>query len=324
MCNMKCIFTHNEIKSVGKYIRQESKTRNLSSQDLRFLLYKENYGEDLCNNFKKYYEELLYSIPDFKKKFGIHSYIVYFLAKYHGVKLRTIKESAQLIGKQKAQKTFKVKYGIENPSQLDWVNEKKKVTFIKHYGVDNIWKTKNYIANLENIFIEKYKMTRRDYCSIKSKEVWNSKTDEEKKQWLLNSIHSDKSQITQLRGYNKSKLETRVEYVLNKLSISYIHTYMIKLTNKKRYFYDFYIKDLNQIIEINGDYWHANPIIYNENDLLHYKFKTISAKEIWDKDKLKCDTARERGYKIETIWESDMKSDREITNRIEKIIYENS
>ena len=324
MCNMKCPFTHNEIKSVGNYLRYESKKRNVKIDELHFLIYKENYSEELRNNFKKYYEDLLYSIPDFKRQFHINNNVVYFLAKYHNIRMRTIKESATMIGKQKAQKTFHEKYGVSNPSQLEWVNDKKKKTFSEHFGVDNVWKTKNYLSKLENIFWDKYNMTISDCRSLKAKETWSNKTDDEKRRWLLNSIHSDTSQLKQLRGYNKSKLESKVEAVLSRLSITYTHTFLIKVSNRKRYFYDFYLKDYNLILEINGDYWHANPSIYKPDDLLHYRFKTVSAKEIWEKDKAKITEAMRRGYNLETIWESDAKCDSDITKKINEILHENS
>ena len=40
---------------------------------------------------------------------------------------------------------IKNKYGVDNPSKLENVKEKKKNTFIKHYGVDNYFKTKESV-----------------------------------------------------------------------------------------------------------------------------------------------------------------------------------
>ena len=52
------------------------------------------------------------------------------------------------------------------------------------------------------------------------------------------------------------------------------------------------IKHENCIIEFNGDYWHANPKIYNQDTLLRGQ-RVI---DIWERDKLKLDTAKEFGF----------------------------
>jgi G:T-mismatch repair DNA endonuclease (very short patch repair protein) len=82
----------------------------------------------------------------------------------------------------------------------------------------------------------------------------------------------------------------------------------LKVSTKKRYFYDLYIPSINLIIEIQGDYWHANPNRYNAEDLVHYKFADIKAQDIWDRDKVKQDFAISKGYKLIVIWEYFIKN----------------
>lgn len=73
------------------------------------------------------------------------------------------------------------------------------------------------------------------------------------------------------------------------------------------YSYDFCYN--NKILEVNGDYWHCNPKIYNEN--FFNKTKRLTAKEIWidDAEKIKC--ANKYGYKTIIIWESDYRENKE-------------
>ena len=53
---------------------------------------------------------------------------------------------------------------------------------------------------------------------------------------------------------------------------------------------DFYDIDKNKCIEFNGDYWHANPKIYNAEDVINFPGKrNIKAKDIWDKEKKRLD-----------------------------------
>jgi hypothetical protein len=72
-----------------------------------------------------------------------------------------------------------------------------------------------------------------------------------------------------------------------------------------------YIADLiindSLIVEIFGDYWHANPEIYESEELL----KIGKVSDIWDKDKIKIDTYKQLGYKVLVIWEKDWIKDKE-------------
>ena len=63
--------------------------------------------------------------------------------------------------------------------------------------------------------------------------------------------------------------------------------------------YDFTYK--KKIIEFNGDYWHGNPNLYNEND----KIINQLVKERWEYDTRKIDLAKSKGYDVLVIWEYD-------------------
>lgn len=78
---------------------------------------------------------------------------------------------------------------------------------------------------------------------------------------------------------------------------------------KSPQFYDATCSDRKKIIEFNGDYWHCNPSIYDENFLV--KQRGMVARDIWRKDELKLRAAKMRGFDTLTIWESDYNSDAE-------------
>ena len=70
-------------------------------------------------------------------------------------------------------------------------------------------------------------------------------------------------------------------------------------------------------IEFNGDFWHANPLIYEADDSINLRgTKKKKASEIWDADIKKLNIIRERGYNVLVVWESDF------VNRRESIIEE--
>ena len=78
---------------------------------------------------------------------------------------------------------------------------------------------------------------------------------------------------------------------------------------ERTYAYDFcYGKKL---IEFNGDYWHCNPNLYDD-DFVN-KTTKMTAKETWLKDENKAKCARDNGYDILTIWEEEYNYDYEAT-----------
>jgi hypothetical protein len=93
------------------------------------------------------------------------------------------------------------------------------------------------------------------------------------------------------------------------------------ITNTKVYNLDFYDKTKNLVIEFLGDYWHANPLLYKEDDKFIRSNKPVTAKQIWKADKSRknniCKQLNNPIY-IE-IWESDWnKNPEKVINNILK------
>ena len=65
--------------------------------------------------------------------------------------------------------------------------------------------------------------------------------------------------------------------------------------------------DYNLIIEINGDYWHCNPLIYKETDIITYPNNIKKcAKAIWKKDKVKQNYITNKKYELLIVWENEI------------------
>ena len=94
---------------------------------------------------------------------------------------------------------------------------------------------------------------------------------------------------------DKNQIPFKVEFKLPKGETSF-------------YSYDILIEPA-LIIEINGDYWHGNPKIYDENDLI---LKGSSGEKLvsdkWVEDALKIETAENAGFSVLVIWENDWKN----------------
>lgn len=79
--------------------------------------------------------------------------------------------------------------------------------------------------------------------------------------------------------------------------------------------FDFYIPSKNMIVEVHGDYWHSNPLIYEEKDL--NKIQIRNQRNDIFKDIL----AKGRGYNIEVVWEHDLKNNyEEQKDRFKKLL----
>ena len=60
-------------------------------------------------------------------------------------------------------------------------------------------------------------------------------------------------------------------------------------------------------MEINGDYYHANPSIYESGTILRIHHNDIKVDDIWADDVKKKRLAESKGYNVVYLWESDMK-----------------
>ena len=80
-------------------------------------------------------------------------------------------------------------------------------------------------------------------------------------------------------------------------------------TGSKCYFYDFVIAPIKLCVEFNGDFWHANPAIYEENQF--YETWKGTAKDKWKADAQKIQCIEDRGFDTIIVWESEYRKNRD-------------
>lgn len=98
--------------------------------------------------------------------------------------------------------------------------------------------------------------------------------------------------------------------MMNELKVDYE---VQKIVDRK--IFDFYIPSKNMIIEIDGDYFHANPLIYESKDLNKMQIRNMR------NDKFKETLAKGHGFNIERVWEYELKNDySEQKKRFKKIL----
>nr|DAJ59952.1 MAG TPA: restriction enzyme [Caudoviricetes sp.] len=103
--------------------------------------------------------------------------------------------------------------------------------------------------------------------------------------------------------FGTSKLEKYFETeFLKKLNINYQWQFEAKDIQRS---YDFYLPEHNLLIEVDGDYYHVNPEIYEGK-----KLTPTQKHDMWV-DKLKNEWALLHGIPLLRIWENDIRKNPE-------------
>lgn len=351
---MICFICKKEFKenNFGTHLRICKKIHKLkgSLDDIKYKQlkyhYKKRFSKDFfIREYVKNEKSILAISQEFK---CVYSHVA-FLLRYLNIERRTLKEESNTKKtRNKCKETCKKLYGVDNPSKSKKIQQQKKETFLKHYGVDNIFKDKKFKEWMAvNNFAWNSRTDEENKLRVKKqtksiKEFWHSNNDyikeikkqnTEKYRSFLNSLSDE-----ELKKYNKkkgawwhlltdeqktayllkrvnttSKLETKIAEILLFLSISFSTQKFINKTS-----YDFFLNNTKILIEVQGDFWHGNPEIYKENDILKHPMKGILAKEQWKKDDDKRINAEKYGYKVIYIWEAEMnkKTNIELTELI--------
>ena len=181
------------------------------------------------------------------------------------------------------------------------------------YGRTHTDETKNKIRNsLEG----KFKGEKNPFYG-------RTHTDETRKILQIKSYKWAKNNVDKMREKGissllkqslgrKTTIEKMVENELINLNIEYKYN---KILNNM-YQYDFIIGK-NILLEVQGDFWHANPLYYGENK------KPLTERQIFKKERdfLKKEFAESKGYKIFYIWETEIKNKNfSVLNEIKRIM----
>jgi G:T-mismatch repair DNA endonuclease (very short patch repair protein) len=290
---MRCPFCRNRINRYdGRHIYRCKKNMKIWTKDgIKYEYLSYNFPVISSKNtlFDEYVIKLK-SLPDIKKDYLISYKNIIFLLDYHNIKRRNIKTSAKQISSKKYKKTCLTKYGVDNVSKIQSIkNEKKmrKINLVKN--IENFIKLKDLfvskILNLKNDEIDEIVKKELKEIYKNCYKYWIDLSDEQK-DFLMDKIYSS--------------IESKITNCLDKLNITYTKRFMVG----RRYF-DIKIKNI--LIDVNSDLWHANPMIYKENETLKFPFKNVKAKTLWQRDLNKKILAESYGYKVFYIWESDIK-----------------
>jgi very-short-patch-repair endonuclease/ribosomal protein L37AE/L43A len=230
-------------------------------------LYIQKYGEPTCQECHK------------KVKFSRGKPKKYCSNKCSGKNLGF----SLLLTQEKIKKTVKEKYGVTNVSKLDSIKLK-----ISASNLGKKWKMN-----------EAGKQKISD--GIKSKwknNVWKNKTS-----ISIKASFSKNNQSKKLFSFSKNRLTKLHKRIKEKLELEKLG--FISEQQISKYFVDELNEERKTIIEINGDYCHANPLLHRENDIIRLYGQTYTAHEKWESDSLRKKKLEELGYCVIVVWESD-------------------
>lgn len=220
--------------------------------------------------------------------------------KNHGIKTMTIKEanSSEYV-REKYKNTCLEKYGTENALSYGTKSYKKRNKTVKRkYGVDNVFQLQETKEKSKVTCLKKY---GTEYpCTLSIKNVGKTSVPQKiVEEWL------DKNNITYYSECNS--LDTRM-----------FNTYLNRFYKPRP---DIYIPEINLIIEVYGDRWHANPKVFLDDDII-YKWKgEQTAKTIRETDKAREQQLNAKGFNVIVIWASDISKNNK-TEVLKKLIKE--
>lgn len=340
---MSIIICPNCQKKLGRvyHYGKQCNPTGLSKEEIKIITLKYNFPSifsDHGKSIKDLYINKDYSVKELSDHYGLpYGKIVNFL-KILDIPIKGLKESANSPRtREKYKETCKEKFGAENAlSKNTTIYHKRNCTVKNKYGVDNIFQLETIKDQINKTMIEKYGSLRlhnpekqKETKSLwseefkqkyiqKLKDSWNEKTDEDIYRMIQKKIQTMKLNQSFDSLTKMNQIESRISDILIKLNLPFTFSFFIK-----KHQYDFIIQNTNILLEIQGDFWHANPKFYKENDKIKMPGKgNILVESIWKKDIKKKQYAENHGYQVLYVWENDIRemSDDQLINHLNDTI----
>jgi DNA mismatch endonuclease, patch repair protein len=115
--------------------------------------------------------------------------------------------------------------------------------------------------------------------------------------YRMGTLGASKTRELGLNGI-PTKLEQAMEDALKKYDIHYVTQYKYTIG-----FMDFYVPDSNIAVFVDGSYWHADPRIFQAENML---FFGKTAQWVWQKDLRQVNYLKSQGYTVLRFWEKEV------------------
>lgn len=297
----------------GKAIGKTNMPISTSSIDYFIFHFGEEKASEIYNFYKKFFnKENLFSF--YLKEFSVSDFDQKLIRDYLQILNQKMKENhKKAISSPEYKKKLSESYNRELHSKLKKERYKDPVFKMKMYEIMHNPLTKSKRINsfkkwLNNGGKEKLKIACNKPERIKKI------SEHSKFLWKTNkfSLNVPKNYI--VNDVKMNKIEYIVANILNDLRINWVYEQNI-FDLENSFFPDFILNNCKQIIECYGDYWHANPKFYlNENEIIK---RDLTVKQIREKDASRQQQLENLGYEILILWEDEIINRKE--NTTEKI-----
>lgn len=193
------------------------------------------------------------------------------------------------------------------------VKNRQKVKNKRNFKTIIYWIDKGYSEDeAKKIISELQKTFSKEKCIEKYGEIEGLKRWKERQDKWQTSLHkSEKLHV----GFSKvsQELFKKIDKKLGKNDYTFYgsknHEYCIR-DNGVNYIYDFTDLENKKIIEFQGDIYHGNPILFEENDHPNPFKKDKTCRDLWDFDKKKAEVAIKNKFKIMHIWKKEYRENK--------------
>jgi G:T-mismatch repair DNA endonuclease (very short patch repair protein) len=214
-------------------------------------------------------------------KYNDNAGTIIHLLKSFNIQTRNIKETSNLENvRKKCEQTCISKYGDTNVlGKNSYKFKERNETVLNRYGKSNVFAVDSVKDTIKETMVERYGVEYPVHVPGRK--------------------HNNGQ---------RSKIHIKVESLLEQLDIDYVSENTLNLFEKDGYSPrpDITIEGLKIVIEVNGDYWHANPFKYKENDIIAKWGGDVLVKDIWKNDKKRKEQIESFGWTVITLWESDI------------------
>lgn len=208
--------------------------------------------------------------------------------KKFGIKTLSVKESAnKKETREKYRETCLERYGAENSLSKDTTPYKKRNRVVKEkYGVKNVFQLDEVKEKSRETMMERYGVSNPIHLETYRANVGRR-----------SYIHKTIEKLLNERGF---------EFV-SEINDNRFLAYNSFLDREYSPRSDMLIEGLKLVIEVNGDYWHANPKKYKPSDIIKRWNGEAEAGKVWEFDRCRKEQIESFGYKVITLWGSDIK-----------------
>lgn len=202
--------------------------------------------------------------------------------------------------------TVRERYGVDNVFQIQEVKEKINKTILDRYG-------KLRVNNPEAISLSRASFSDDKWKSIAEKlratrKGWSDERREKysKGRGELTREFWKRVNDDFLSGKFFPKMNKIEEKVSQALELAKLDFQFSRFVARRQF--DFHVTGTKVLIEVQGDYWHANPTIYSFADCLNFPGRReVHVCDIWARDEEKRRIAEKFGYRVIYVWEKDIK-----------------